>query len=119
MHEGPSYLVLCPTRELAIQIEDHLKLICSDLELKINTVYGGADRFGQLMKMRQGCDVLIATPGRLLDFLNADKFTLDRVKFLTLDEADRILEVGYEEQIIDIAKRLPMERQTTLFTATW
>jgi|JI61114C2RNA_FD_contig_121_267666_length_1603_multi_2_in_0_out_0_3 superfamily II DNA/RNA helicase len=94
-------------------------MICKELNLKICTVYGGMDRFAQLLRMRSGCDVMIATPGRLLDFLNADKFTLDRVRYLTLDEADRILEVGYEEQILEIAKRLPKERQTTLFTATW
>ena len=102
-----------------MQIEEHLKLICDELDLKISTVYGGVDRFGQLMRMKRGCDVMVATPGRLLDFLESGKFTLDRVRYLTLDEADRILEVGYEEQIIDIAKRLPRDRQTTLFTATW
>jgi superfamily II DNA/RNA helicase len=70
--------------------------------------------------MKNGVDVMIATPGRLLDFLNAGKFDLGRVQFLTLDEADRILEVGYEEQIVDIAKKLPKrDRQTTLFSATW
>jgi superfamily II DNA/RNA helicase len=75
--------------------------------LKIASVYGGVDRFTQLIGMKNGVDVMIATPGRLLDFLSAGKFDLSRVQYLTLDEADRILEVGYEEQIIEIAKRLP------------
>lgn len=89
-------MILSPTRELAAQIENHLKWICNALDLKIQTVCGGDERFGQLMRLRNGCDVMVATPGRLLDFLNDGKFTLDGVKYLTLDEADRILEVGYE-----------------------
>jgi len=74
-----------------VQIESHLKLICTELGLKINTVYGGVDRFDQLLRMKHGCDVMVATPGRLLDFIQAGKFTLDRVRYLTLDEADHIL----------------------------
>lgn len=84
-------MIICPTRELAQQISEHVFFVANELGLKTGTVFGGMDRYSQIMKMRSGVDVLIATPGRLMDFLKSSKFTLERLEYLTLDEADRIL----------------------------
>lgn len=120
LREGPRYLIICPTRELAQQIMEHVSFMAKDLNLKTAVVYGGADRTSQLMKMRDGVDILIGTPGRLMDFIG-NKLNLDRLEYLTMDEADRILEIGYEEQIREIAKHMPKDtnRQTSFFSATW
>lgn len=91
-----------------------------ELRLKTGVVFGGVSRFDQIMDIREGVDVLIGTPGRILDFIVA-KFSLNRLEYLTVDEADRIIEVGYEEQINQIAQHIPKNTsiQTTFFSATW
>jgi ATP-dependent RNA helicase DDX5/DBP2 len=82
-------------------------------------VYGGAPKGPQLRDIRDGCAIVIATPGRLNDFLEAGMIRLDQVSYLVLDEADRMLDMGFEPQIQRICHRLPQQRQTLFFSATW
>jgi superfamily II DNA/RNA helicase len=82
-------------------------------------VYGGAPKGPQLRDLREGCAIVIATPGRLNDFLEAGMIRLDQVSYLVLDEADRMLDMGFEPQIQRICHRLPQQRQTLFFSATW
>jgi ATP-dependent RNA helicase DDX5/DBP2 len=82
-------------------------------------VYGGAPKGPQLRDLRDGCAIVIATPGRLNDFLEAGMIRLDQVSYLVLDEADRMLDMGFEPQIQRICHRLPQQRQTLFFSATW
>jgi superfamily II DNA/RNA helicase len=79
-----------------MQILDHVSDICYELGLKAGAVFGGEDRQSQAMKLRRGVDVLVGTPGRLMDFMGSRKIPSDRIAYLTLDEADRILEIGFE-----------------------
>lgn len=82
-------------------------------------MYGGAPKGPQLRDIRDGCAIVIATPGRLNDFLEAGLIRLEQVSYLVLDEADRMLDMGFEPQIQRICQRLPMQRQTLFFSATW
>ena len=88
---NPIALVLAPTRELAIQIYNASKLMTLMGRLKMAVVYGGADRFGQIRQLNAGVDILVATPGRLLDFIRSGNVNIGMVKFFVLDEADRML----------------------------
>jgi len=82
-------------------------------------VYGGASRNEQLEAYERGVDIMVATPGRLLDFLTAEDMKLDRVTYLVLDEADRMLDMGFEENISEICSKIRIDRQTLMFSATW
>ena len=96
---------------------DHKLLHC--IFLSVKCVYGGAPKGPQLRDLERGADIVIATPGRLNDFLEVKKISLRQVAYLVLDEADRMLDMGFEPQIRKIVKETPVGRQTLMFTATW
>jgi ATP-dependent RNA helicase RhlE len=111
-------LVLAPTRELAIQISDSVRTYARHLGLRQAVIYGGVGENNQIRAMTHGVDVLIATPGRLLDLANRRFIRLDQVKFLVLDEADRMLDMGFIRDVNKIVAMIPAERQSLLFSAT-
>ncbi|HDY8063761.1 DEAD/DEAH box helicase [Vibrio vulnificus] len=115
----PRALILAPTRELAQQVFDNLKQYAQDTDLAIVTVYGGTSIRVQQEQLAKGVDILIATPGRLLDHLFTKKTSLNQLQILVLDEADRMLDMGFLPDIQRIMKRMPEERQTLLFSATF
>lgn len=111
-------LILTPTRELAIQIEESFSSYGAFAGLKHFAVYGGVSQYHQVKKLRQGVDILIATPGRLLDLHNRRHLSLAQVKWFVLDEADRMLDMGFIQDVQQIIKKLPREKQTLFFSAT-
>jgi ATP-dependent RNA helicase RhlE len=113
----PSVLILVPTRELAAQVAGELALLGKSKGLHAAAVYGGASISSQSKRAREA-HVLIATPGRLQDLIERRLVSLDRVRVLVLDEADRMLDMGFKPQVDRIVRRLPRERQTMLFSAT-
>lgn len=116
--DGPICLVLAPTRELAQQIEaEALKVTTTTI--RIGCIYGGSPKGPQLGMLRQGVHVLVATPGRLIDFVEIKRVNLLRVTYLVLDEADRMLDMGFEPQVRAICGQIRPERQTLMFSATW
>ena len=115
----PRALVLVPTRELAVQVADSLKTYGRHLHLNVTTIYGGAGMGPQVDNLRRGADILVATPGRLIDHMERGSAKLDAVEVLVLDEADRMLDMGFLPPIKRILARVPKERQTLLFSATF
>jgi ATP-dependent RNA helicase RhlE len=115
----PRALVLTPTRELAVQVAESLKTLGRHLHLDITTVYGGAGMGPQVERLRRGTDILVATPGRLIDHLERGSARLDGVEVLVLDEADRMLDMGFLPPIKRILGKVPAQRQTLLFSATF
>ncbi|XP_028413978.1 ATP-dependent RNA helicase DDX3X-like [Dendronephthya gigantea] len=119
----PIGLILAPTRELAIQILDEAKKFAYRSHVRPSVVYGGADVGQQMRDLDRGCHLLVATPGRLVDMLDRGKIGLDVCKFLVLDEADRMLDMGFEPQIRRIVEQDTMpktgDRQTLMFSATF
>ena len=113
----PSVLVLVPTRELAAQVAGQLEWLGRTKGLRVAAVYGGAPISSQSKRSR-GAHVLVATPGRLQDLVDRRLVSLDRVRVLVLDEADRMLDMGFKPQVDRLVRRLPRERQTMLFSAT-
>lgn len=111
-------LVLAPTRELAKQISDNLAAYTQGTHLKVALVVGGAGIVGQMRRMERGVSLLVATPGRLIDLLDRRAVTLSHTRFLVLDEADQMLDMGFIHALRKIAPLLPAERQTMLFSAT-
>jgi ATP-dependent RNA helicase RhlE len=111
-------LILAPTRELAKQICENLVMFQSGGHLKINMVVGGLSMHAQKKALARGTDILVATPGRLIDLLEQKALTLTDAKYLVLDEADQMLDMGFIHALRQIAKLLPTERQTLLFSAT-
>jgi ATP-dependent RNA helicase RhlE len=111
-------LVLAPTRELAIQIHDSFKTYGCHLNLRHTVVYGGVGQQPQVKAMARGVDTLVATPGRLLDLMQQGHIVLDRVEYLVLDEADRMLDMGFIRDVRKIVATLPKQRQSLLFSAT-
>lgn len=112
-------LVLAPTRELALQVADAFESYAKQMAtVKVAAIYGGAPMGPQLKAIRQGAQVLVATPGRLCDHLRKDAHFLSEVKFLVLDEADEMLKLGFMDDLESIFKTLPDQRQTALFSAT-
>ncbi|MDP2424366.1 MAG: DEAD/DEAH box helicase [Bacteroidales bacterium] len=111
-------LILAPTRELAIQISDSFSDYSKGLKLRHTVIYGGVSQNPQTAFLRKGVDIVIATPGRLLDLMNQGFIQLDRVEFFILDEADRMLDMGFAPDIKRIITKLPARRQTGFFTAT-
>ncbi len=111
-------LVLTPTRELAVQVADSFKQYGRHLPMRYAVVYGGVSKVAQINALSKGVDVLIATPGRLLDLLNQKKVRLDEVETLILDEADRMFDMGFLPDLRKILNQLPKKRQTLLFSAT-
>lgn len=116
---NPVLLVLAPTRELACQISDETKKFGRNLGFSSICCYGGSSKFPQIAAIERGVDCIIATPGRINDLLEMKKADLSNVKFLVLDEADRMLDMGFEPQIRSVVSHVPKERQTLLFSATW
>jgi len=116
---GPRMLVLAPTRELAMQVQKSTHRYCSGQKLMTALLVGGVPMGKQLAQVRGGrVDIVIATPGRLKDHLDRGSMTLERVELLVLDEADRMLDMGFQEELDSIVARVPKERQTLLFSAT-
>ncbi|HEY9143578.1 MAG TPA: DEAD/DEAH box helicase [Arenimonas sp.] len=115
----PRALVLTPTRELAVQVNDSLRTYGKHLRMNTATVYGGAGMQPQIEALRRGVDVLVACPGRLLDHLQQRTVDLSQVEILVLDEADRMLDMGFLPAIKRVLSALPRKRQTMLFSATF
>ncbi|MGP6089697.1 DEAD/DEAH box helicase [Antarctobacter jejuensis] len=111
-------LILAPTRELAKQILDNLRAYAEGTHVRVTLVVGGASLNGQAQRLTKGTDLLVATPGRLIDLLERKAVHLDQTEFLVLDEADQMLDLGFIHALRQIAKLLPAQRQTMLFSAT-
>lgn len=111
-------LILAPTRELAVQIEDTIKLLAKGAHISTALVLGGVSRYSQVKKVAPGVDVLVATPGRLTDLVREGELVLADTKWLVLDEADRMLDMGFINDVRRIAKATAPDRQTALFSAT-
>ncbi|XP_040972766.1 DEAD-box ATP-dependent RNA helicase 46 isoform X2 [Gossypium hirsutum] len=116
---GPTVLVLSPTRELATQIQDEAQKFGGSSRITCTCLYGGAPKGPQLREIERGVDIVVATPGRLNDILEMRRVSLQQVSYLVLDEADRMLDMGFEPQIRKIVKEVPTRRQTLMYTATW
>ncbi|MCP5522231.1 MAG: DEAD/DEAH box helicase [Verrucomicrobiales bacterium] len=115
---GPRALILEPTRELAAQVETACRDMARFTKLRVGVVYGGVGYGPQNDALKRGVDVLVATPGRLLDHIERGNCRLDRVGFLVLDEADRMLDMGFLPDVRRIIRKCPSKRQTALFSAT-
>lgn len=111
-------LVLTPTRELAIQIEESFKAYGRHLNLKHLVIFGGVSQYNQVGALRRGVDILVATPGRLLDLMNQRFISLQDIKYFVLDEADRMLDMGFVHDVRRVIAKLPAKRQTLFFSAT-
>ncbi|MCA9814240.1 MAG: DEAD/DEAH box helicase [Candidatus Obscuribacterales bacterium] len=115
---NPRALILTPTRELALQIEKQFNLFGKNSDLRTVTVYGGASMDAQAKAIKRGTDIIVATPGRLYDCVKRKIVSLDSIEILVLDEADRLLDMGFMPQIRKIVDKLSKERQTLMFSAT-
>lgn len=117
-HRSIKALILTPTRELAIQIEESFKAYGRYVDLKHLVIFGGVSQLNQVNNLRRGVDILVATPGRLLDLMNQGHISLRDIKFFVLDEADRMLDMGFVHDVKKIIAKLPAKRQTLFFSAT-
>ena len=117
-HDIHQSLILCPTREIAIQTNKVLSVLLGPLGIKAGLVIGGMDMREQKLILREYPSVLVATPGRLLDMIRSGLVWLEYTQFVVLDEADRMLDMGFEKELIEIHKELSGDQQTLLFTAT-
>lgn len=111
-------LVLTPTRELALQISESFTAYGRYLPIKSQVIFGGVSQVPQVQALRQGTDILVATPGRLIDLLNQQIISLRDIKYLVLDEADRMLDMGFVHDVKRIIAKIPVQRQTLFFSAT-
>lgn len=112
-------LVLCPTRELCLQISKDIKAFLSELpEIKVAAIYGGDSYITQLNALARGAQIIVGTPGRTLDMVNRGTLKLENISWLILDEADEMLKMGFKEELDDILKTSPKDKQTLLFSAT-
>ncbi|CAA7015995.1 unnamed protein product [Microthlaspi erraticum] len=116
---GPTVLILAPTRELATQIQDEAHRFGRSSRISCTCLYGGAPKGPQLGELERGADIVVATPGRLNDILEMKRIDFQQVSLLVLDEADRMLDMGFEPQIRKIVNEIPPRRQTLMYTATW
>lgn len=117
--DGPIVLILAPTRELAVQIQTECSKFGSSSRIRNTCIYGGAPKGQQVRDLARGVEICIATPGRLIDMLETNKTNLRRVTYLVLDEADRMLDMGFEPQIRKIVDQIRPDRQTLMWSATW
>lgn len=117
--DGPIALIVAPTRELAQQIKHEVDKFGQTSQLKNTCCYGGASKREQAAKLREGVDILIATPGRLIDFIQSQTTNMKRVTYLVMDEADRMLDMGFKPQIEQIVSQIRPDRQVLMFSATW
>lgn len=115
----PSALILTPTRELAVQVNANVSQYAANTDIASVVIYGGVSIDAQAAKLTAGCDIIVATPGRLLDHLRRGSLNLASIDYLVFDEADRMLDMGFMDEISAILKRLPAKRQTLLFSATF
>jgi ATP-dependent RNA helicase RhlE len=115
---GTKVLVLAPTRELVVQIEENIRAYAKHMPLSVATVFGGVGEHPQIRALRSGADVIVACPGRLLDLMGQRCADFTQLKFLVLDEADRMLDMGFIPSIRKIIQALPKQRQTLMFSAT-
>jgi len=111
-------LIVTPTRELAIQIEESFRNYGANTNLRYSVIFGGVNQFSQVQAINRGVDVLIATPGRLLDLMNQKIISLHAIEFFVLDEADRMLDMGFVHDVKKIIAKLPNNRQSLFFSAT-
>ncbi|MDP8236420.1 MAG: DEAD/DEAH box helicase [Candidatus Erginobacter occultus] len=118
-HKYATVLIVTPTRELAEQIKQHIDMLQYKTGIRSATVYGGVSAPSQIKALRRGVDIIVACPGRLLDLINQGYAKLDRINVLVLDEADRMLDMGFLPDIKRILSYLPKKRQTMLFSATF
>ena len=116
--KGIRSLVIAPTRELVVQIEENVRAYAKHMPLTVATIVGGVSERPQIKALEQGADIVIATPGRLLDLIRGREKAFAHIEFLVLDEADRMLDMGFVPAIRQIVKLLPRERQTLFFSAT-
>lgn len=117
--DGPIALVMAPTRELAVQIQLEAMKFTRGTAVRCVACYGGASRHSQVSQLRGGVEIIVATPGRLLDLVESRETCLRRVSYLVLDEADRMLDMGFEPQIRKVVSQIRPDRQTLLWSATW
>jgi len=133
--DGPIVLILAPTRELAVQIQTEctkfgyvnyshsflllILFFSANSRIRNTAIYGGAPKGPQIRDLQRGVEIVIATPGRLIDMLETGKTNLRRVTYLVMDEADRMLDMGFEPQIRKIVSQIRPDRQTLMFSATW
>ena len=115
----PRALILAPTRELAIQVHNAVVQFCKSLNLSTTLIHGGVSYDPQIENLKAGTDIIVGTPGRIRDHLEQKNISLDRVEFLVLDEADRMLDMGFIEDVSIIIKETPRSRQTSFFSATF
>jgi ATP-dependent RNA helicase RhlE len=111
-------LILTPTRELATQIHESIETYGRFLKLKSVVIFGGVSQSRQVSDLRRGCDFIVATPGRLMDLMNQNYIVLNGIEYFVLDEADRMLDMGFVQEVKRIISRLPKKRQTLFFSAT-
>lgn len=116
--QKPAVLILAPTRELALQIEENIKLFSKEMKLQMATVFGGIPKRKQINNIKRGISLIIATPGRLLDLNQMKILDLSEVQVLVLDEADRMMDMGFTKDMTRIVRKLPKVRQTLFFSAT-
>ena len=117
--DGPIALILAPTRELAVQIQEECTKFGASSRIRNTCVYGGVPKGQQIRDLQRGAEIVIATPGRLIDMLESRKLNLRRVTYLVMDEADRMLDMGFEPQLRKIVEQIRPDRQTLMFSATW
>lgn len=117
--DGPIVLVLAPTRELAVQIKEECDKFGASSQIKNTVVYGGVPKSRQVRELHHGVEIVIATPGRLIDHLEQGNTNLKRVTYLVMDEADRMLDMGFEPQLRKIASQIRPDRQVLMWSATW
>ena len=113
----PQALILAPTRELAVQVEKEFRRLAPD-DVRSVCLYGGKPINGQINRLNEGCHVVVGTPGRVIDHLNRGSLNVDQLWFVVLDEADRMLDIGFRPDIERILRRCPKERQSLLLSAT-
>jgi ATP-dependent RNA helicase RhlE len=116
--KGLQVLVLCPTRELAQQVADDTVILAKGTKVRVQSIFGGVGYGPQIEALQQGFEVIVATPGRFIDHLQQRRVHLSTVSYLVLDEADRMLDMGFRPQIEDVMRGMPAKRQTMLFSAT-
>ena len=117
-HRGVRALIMVPTRELVVQVEENIRAYARHLSLRVATIFGGVSERPQIKALQHGVDIVVATPGRLLDVIRGREASLRDLEFLVLDEADRMLDMGFIHPIRQIVRLLPRERLTLLFSAT-
>jgi ATP-dependent RNA helicase DeaD len=115
---GPQALVLCPTRELAVQVNEEARKLSPTPDCRCVPIYGGTRITGQFTALKKGASIVVGTPGRVIDHLQRGTLQLNRVRYVVLDEADRMLDIGFRPDIERILRRCPTQRQTMLLSAT-